>query len=203
MKRLLSIILALTLSASAFATYKVRNYCEDEVVFKYTTQDVLDSSWKAAGCEAHTVRDFTVLAEVLGHSVRAYEGTKTSMSNSSWTQVTFDTEDWDVDNEFDVTTNMGRYTPTVAGKYLVRATVSFAANATGVRSLRITKNGISHGEGIQILASTGVVATRCLAVDTLDMNGSTDYIEVEGYQNSGDSLDTIASSSTTFISITK
>lgn len=42
--------------------YRVRNYCEDCTAFKYTSQSALNPSWKAAGCEAHTVRDFTVLA---------------------------------------------------------------------------------------------------------------------------------------------
>lgn len=59
MKKLLVVALSIALSAPAFAAYYgVRNYCEDCVEFKYTTQDVLDPSWKAAGCEAHTVRDF-------------------------------------------------------------------------------------------------------------------------------------------------
>jgi uncharacterized lipoprotein YehR (DUF1307 family) len=44
--------------------YQVRNYCEDCASFKYTAQSVLDSGWKAAGCESHTVRDFTVLAHI-------------------------------------------------------------------------------------------------------------------------------------------
>ena len=42
--------------------HRVRNYCEDCVAFKYTTQSTIDSSWKDGGCGAHTVRDFTVLS---------------------------------------------------------------------------------------------------------------------------------------------
>lgn len=84
MKRLLSTILALTLSASIFAvSYSVRNYCEDCTAFKFGTQSTIDENWKAAGCEAHTVRDFSVL-EVIDavRGVRSYLANNLSVTFS-------------------------------------------------------------------------------------------------------------------------
>lgn len=63
-KLVIAFLLLLFLTSALFASYEVRNYCEDCAAFKYTIQSVLDSSWKAAGCEAHTVRDFTCLRQI-------------------------------------------------------------------------------------------------------------------------------------------
>jgi hypothetical protein len=63
MKRLILVVLVLLFCVPLYATtYAVKNYCEDETAWKYGTQTVIDDTWKAAGCESHTVRDFTVLS---------------------------------------------------------------------------------------------------------------------------------------------
>lgn len=62
MKKLLLALLALTLTASVFAThrYSVKNYCIDEAVWKYWAQSTLDDTEKHPDCGAHSTRDFAV-----------------------------------------------------------------------------------------------------------------------------------------------
>lgn len=62
MKKLLLPILALTLAAAVFATHRhsVKNYCIDEVAWKYWSQSTLNPSGKHGDCGAHSTQDFAV-----------------------------------------------------------------------------------------------------------------------------------------------
>ena len=44
--------------------YEVRVYCEDEGVYKYTTQvDAVEPTWVPEGCEDNKVKDFVIESE--------------------------------------------------------------------------------------------------------------------------------------------
>ncbi len=44
--------------------YDVYVYCEDEGMYKKTTQTPdYDENWVPPGCETHTIRDFTIEVE--------------------------------------------------------------------------------------------------------------------------------------------
>lgn len=81
MKKLLItvLMLALLLWMPAFATYRyqVRNYCEDEVIYKYGCLSADNPSWKHADCGAHTVRDYSIIgtAEYAGSIKSRYDPT--------------------------------------------------------------------------------------------------------------------------------
>jgi len=66
-----------------------------------------------------------------------------SISNATPTAITFNSEVFDSDGFHDNTTNNSRITiPSgKAGKYLLITQVSFAANASGVRIIKLYKNG--------------------------------------------------------------
>jgi len=93
----------------------------------------------------------------------------TGIEKIEWT-----TEDFDTNSDFDSTTNY-RFTPTVAGKYLLTATVKWSSVTTGdIIRLYIYKNGSNYLEDFQF---TGANNTQQLSV-IVDANGVGDYFEV-------------------------
>lgn len=141
----------------------------------------------------------------VGHAARAYLSSNQSHASSGTAQrVDFDSEDFDLDGEFDSTTNY-RFTPTVAGLYLVTASVAFAHNVTGYRSIFVLKNGTYvWGNAVQAVTVTSIETVVTVSA-ILDMNGSTDYIRIYANQDSGGALNMIGSGSQykTHVSIAK
>lgn len=125
----------------------------------------------------------------------AYHNTTESISSATWTSASLNSEDYDVGTMHDTVTNNSRITvPTNGGGlYLITASVSFAANATGIRSTRIRKNGSTLL--LQGTSSTiGGSITPMIPLSTVASLNATDYIEVQAYQDSGGALN-IGSSS--------
>ena len=114
----------------------------------------------------------------------AYVNSTLALSNDTITKVTFDTENFDTDGDYDNSTNY-RFTPTVAGKYYVYSFFRWNS-ATDVDSVRlyVYKNGSSILKTTNRQSYYDVQVGYCL----VDMNGSTDYLEIFGYQNSGGSF---------------
>jgi len=105
-----------------------------------------------------------------------------SLADGVGTKVQFNTEVFDTDNCYDNSVNY-RFTPTVAGKYFVYSNLQLEVNAQSIEfySLIIYKNGVNY---FQILENPNDSSTQgeCLyAGITIDLNGSTDYIEIFGY----------------------
>lgn len=114
-----------------------------------------------------------------------------SLNNTTFTALNFDTEDNDSDNGHSTVSNTDRYTVPKSGLWQVSAGVAFAPNATGIRIIRITKNGSNVGgsgnsspqlggsEFSQVI--TRVVRVQCSAGDIL---------RTEAWQSSGGALNT-------------
>jgi hypothetical protein len=118
----------------------------------------------------------------------AYFTSSQSIPTATWTKINFGNELFDTDNCFDSTTNM-RFTPTVAGKYLLHGHVNYDGSNGGSYILcAIYKNGsqiFSNSYGSNnpcTLANSSNSAQFSIIVDA---NGSTDYFEVYGQHNSG------------------
>ena len=114
------------------------------------------------------------------------DGTNT-ISDDTWTKVTFAAELFDTDGCYDNTTNY-RFTPTVAGKYFVYSTL--IGNASGVGLLReVYLQLYKNGSGYEMLSeenlNSGFDEYRRTANGSciVDMNGSSDYLEVFTYLN--------------------
>jgi hypothetical protein len=115
-------------------------------------------------------------------------GTQTISHNTS-TKVTFDTEVFDTDSAYDHSTNY-RFTPQTAGKYSVSHMLYLDGQGQGnlrIFSARIHKNGSlvgisgdDKGSGYQ---NNGVESLTI----TVEMNGSSDYLEAYVYQFTQDS----------------
>lgn len=124
--------------------------------------------------------------------VRRSLGSPQSIPNATVTTVTWDTTVWD-DGPYDDIggTNPERLTVPagLAGRYLVACSVSFAANGTGARQLRLVHTGTGAGAGIVGMSTwspTGFDATSS-ASGVVDLTEG-DYLTVQVYQNSGGAL---------------
>jgi hypothetical protein len=109
-------------------------------------------------------------------------GSSQTISDDTWTLIEFGTEVFDTASCYD--TGTYKFTPNVAGKYLITVQTSMAYGSVDnwCTGAGIWKNGTQVQSGIYWFAkptssSNGRPYATCTAV--LDMNGSTDY--VQGY----------------------
>jgi hypothetical protein len=112
-----------------------------------------------------------------------------TVSNATMTALTFNTELLDSNTFHDNSTNTSRITiPTgYAGKYLVFGQATFAGSATGIRLIKIIKNGSGDGPDIEsgAMAANQTPLTQQFIVDL----AVGDYLEMNVYQTSGGNLD--------------
>jgi hypothetical protein len=110
-----------------------------------------------------------------------------SISGSTITVVTFDTESLDTDGFHSTVTNTGRITiPSgKAGKYLFTAMGQFINNGTGSRALYLYVNGTAKTSTSGIAASS--LPTAMTAAFILDL-AVADYVDVRVWQSSGGAL---------------
>ena len=120
-----------------------------------------------------------------GPAFSAYMGSSQSISNVTFTKLQLNTVNFDTNSNYN--SSSYRFTPTVAGYYQCSAGVSFTT-ATGIALIDIEKNGSRTLESTIPLSLSSPV-TACVS-GIIYLNGSTDYIEVYTYQNSGGSLST-------------
>ena len=118
-----------------------------------------------------------------------------NLSNDTDTKVQFDTEVFDTDSCYDNSTNY-RFTPTVAGKYLIYGNVrgSASTNLSNLEKILtfIYKNGSEYNSTqfrIDFRNNNGTQASTSFS-QVLELNGSTDYVEI--YSNVDVSADTPA-----------
>ncbi len=108
-------------------------------------------------------------------------GTNQTVTNGGYTKMLFTTEEFDTNNNFDTTTS--RFTPTIAGKYLIQAN-AYCGDNTVYCLVAIYKNGSLFKANI----SRQTVATVAETSVLVDMNGTTDYVEAYVYNSGGTSL---------------
>ena len=106
----------------------------------------------------------------------AYLGTNQSITASTFTKVTIDTENFDTNNNF----ASNRFTPTVSGYYQVNARVDSQASTGAITRVlaSIYRNGSEYKRGSDIVVAT---AFASVVSDIIYFNGSTDYIELYAY----------------------
>ena len=108
-----------------------------------------------------------------------------SIANNTFEVLTWDQEDFDDSGWHDTVTNNSRVTVDTDGKYEGYANIRFAADATGVRAIKLTVNGTDVAFGrIDIDSAVNHVVTLKIVLD-LQAN---DYIECWAFQNSGGAL---------------
>ena len=134
----------------------------------------------------------------------AYRTTTQSISNAVWTSCLFTQEAYDTDNIHDNAINPNRLTvPAGVTRVRFHAGLQFVANFTGIRLIRMRKNGlllsvdddrsayqpwVTFSPHIQNVFDHGTAYTSGLCrVDTGD------WFELQCYQSSGGNLNTIGS----------
>ena len=114
-----------------------------------------------------------------GPAFSAYLSTNQSISSATWTKIIFQTEEFDTNSNYN--TADGRFTPTVAGYYQVSGASDMGAQAS--QAIAVYKNGVDFKRGD---ASSGAGYQTMTNLSALVYcNGSTDYLEIYGFQGSG------------------
>ena len=111
-----------------------------------------------------------------GPAFSAYRGTSNqSFSTTTFTKVQLNAEDFDTDNCFDPTTNY-RFTPNKAGKYQMNTTLKVSGGSSVRNIIAIYKNGSNY---LRVSDdTTGGSNPTASASVLIDMNGTTDYLEL-------------------------
>ena len=113
---------------------------------------------------------------------------QTGIAPATFTKVQFNSAEFNVGGYYNSTTNY-RFTPLVAGKYLVNCQLSLLSVPPGVVVMaELRKNGNPYKRGRIIQGSATDVAGVALGC-LVDLNGSTDYIEFFVYHENGSALD--------------
>jgi hypothetical protein len=118
----------------------------------------------------------------------AFQSSAQTLSSNTFTKLQFQTEEWDTASAFDNTTNY-RFTPTVAGYYLVTGSMTLGASNSN-NFVQIYKNGSVARFGSQNTVDRSQISAY------IYLNGTTDYIELYGRVVTGQVLD--ASSTNTY-----
>ena len=128
-----------------------------------------------------------VIAQAGVPAFRVWQSAGQSISNAVDNVILFQTKETDTTNAFNTSTS--KFQPTVAGYYLLTAHVGYSANATGERWAKIAVGGaIKASSGVFNTGSGWVVPSVSVVAY---MNGTTDYAQVFGWQNSGGNLNSL------------
>jgi hypothetical protein len=118
---------------------------------------------------------------------QAYLGSNQTVADATATKLNINTKVFDTDSCYD--TSLYRFTPTEAGKYLVYGNAEWysTGNTFNFGAVRVYKNGsllfsLGHNGNASGGAQEGKEVTG-----VVDMNGSSDYLELFVYQDTSDS----------------
>lgn len=111
----------------------------------------------------------------------AYNAGTQVLSAATLTKVVFDTELFDTNSNYDSTTNY-RFTPTVAGYYQINVGIYYQGSANSF--ILLYKNGVGTQRLAGVQTGYGMFSGSVL----IDMNGSTDYLEVYAYNGTAISV---------------
>lgn len=108
----------------------------------------------------------------------AYNNAGQSISAATQTKVTFNTEDFDTNNNF----SSSRFTPTVAGYYYLTSQIRNDSGVAGANWIAFFKNGSEYIRGTEQGSN---YCPQFQASLLLYLNGSTDYVEIYYYSGTG------------------
>ena len=149
-----------------------------------------------AGIASGTITQAMLGTNVAGNgpAFSAYASSGTAVASSVQTKIAFQVEEWDTASAFDNATNY-RFQPTTSGYYQVTSLLQLTPTGAASIWASIYKNGSSYKQGTRYILSAicnvGVTAQVFL-------NGSTDYIEIYLFQNTGLSVTTSAGSDVSY-----
>jgi hypothetical protein len=119
----------------------------------------------------------------------------TSLVTATFTKLGFNTIVYDTNSNFSTANN--RFTPTVAGYYQFNAAFFLGSNTLTRPIISLYKNGSAIAQYLNVGSSLVGGINYPLTYMTY-ANGSTDYFEIYGYQDSGSTISTNNSSAVTY-----
>ena len=131
-----------------------------------------------------------VIPKAVAFSV--YKSGNQTMSSGTWTEVSWDTEEFDTAGFFNTSNN--RFEPQIAGYYQINFSVNQSSGVGNAVLARLMKNGSTHRFGAYHYHSSSEIDDyQMWASMMVYMNGSSDYLTVDAF---GIGLTTINSGST-------
>ena len=124
-----------------------------------------------------------------GPTFKAYKSaSQTGNTANGSVKVTFETEVWDSDSCYDTSTS--KFTPNLAGYYIITAQLEIAHTSTGARTMAVLwKNGATYAESAGSHGDSNFYPSS-RGTWIVPMNGTTDYVEAYSYgTNNGSAYD--------------
>jgi len=120
-----------------------------------------------------------------GPTFQAQRASDQSIAAGTWVKLQLTQENWDTAGCYDNTTNY-RFTPTTSGYYQVNMRMGMGIDNGGqITAPNIYKNGAATNIYAWSNNTSGTTTSMSAASGQLYFNGSTDYIEMYGFCNTG------------------
>ena len=117
-----------------------------------------------------------------GPTFSYYNASTQTVATATFTKILFATSEWDTTSGMYASS---RFTPTVAGYYLITGALAiYNMGATGYAVSYMYKNGSGYRIG-NVSYASATQEPQLIFSSTVYLNGSTDYIEIYCYQNTG------------------
>lgn len=123
---------------------------------------------------------------------RVYNSSAIAISNATGTKLTFDSEIYDTDGIHSTSSNTGRLTCVTDGIYSIGGNIQWQGNNTGRRLFSIVLNNTTSIADVRVLSgAAGNDPAQNISTQYSLVAG--DYVELSVYQDSGGSLNILAS----------
>ena len=110
----------------------------------------------------------------------AYMSGTQSISASTWTKVTFNTEEYDTASQYDHSNS--KFQPTIAGYYQINAALAWMDGASTAGLSRFYKNGSNYKNSAYLYhGSQSLDDYQVESSVLIHMNGSSDYLEIYAF----------------------
>lgn len=179
-----------TLTNKTFDANGTGNSLSNVEVADFASGEVLDEDDMASDSATKLATQQSIKAYVDNYSKSGFlasMGSSQTLTSGATTKIQFDTESYDLNSDYDNSTNY-RFTPTIAGKYLITSNVNLD-NTTAYSFVEIHKNGAAYAR--QLTDSDTSLNVGMNISHILDMNGTTDYVEIYVRQASGSNLNVL------------
>lgn len=134
------------------------------------------------------------------YGTKCYQTTGTSVANSAWTQLLFDTEEYDDGNWHSTSSNTGNIVTDFAGRVYINATYSPNQQFGAHYGVRIKKNGTVIGKQFNVI-NTGSVENFQISVSGDYVCAVNDIFTMEAYQSTGGAVTSATGAAATSFSL--
>jgi len=136
-----------------------------------------------AGSTTITIAAKSGTLNVAGPAFYTSASAATSVASSAYVKIGFNTVTFDTASCFDTTNN--RFVPNVAGYYQINAGIQYNGPSTtsGFALISLGKNGSVYTGGQNLITAIQYAIPSTSGL--IYLNGTTDYVEIYGYQSQG------------------